>query len=182
MYLTFDDGPGGATAAILDVLRAHDAKATFFAVGKNLAARPGPARRALAEGHAVAAHTWSHPNLTGLGPTALAGELDRSVAAVRDVGSDSRCLRPPYGAIDDPVRQALRARDLRPVLWNVDSSDWRRPGARATADRLVRDAYPGAVVLLHDGGGDRSETVAALRIALPELRTEGYRLRPVPGC
>ncbi|WP_216205451.1 polysaccharide deacetylase family protein [Amycolatopsis aidingensis] len=182
LYLTFDDGPGGATAGILDVLKANQAQATFFAIGRNLAAHPGLARREIAEGHVLSGHTWSHPDLTRLGPTELAGQLDRSMAAVRDAGSDSTCLRPPYGAVDETVRHALGERGLRSVRWNVDSADWREPSARAIADRLVADAYPGAVVLLHDGGGDRARTVAALRLALPELRAKGYVFRPVPGC
>ncbi len=76
----------------------------------------------------------------------------------------------------------METRDLRSVLWNIDSRDWRTPGASTIAERLVESAYPGAVVLLHDGGGDRSQTVAALRIALPRLRAQGYEFRPVPGC
>lgn len=182
LYLTFDDGPGTATGKVLRVLNENDAEATFFTIGKQVAAHPKTARRERVAGDAVAAHTWGHLNLTRLDPTELSRQLDRSIAELRDVGSDSDCVRPPYGAVDSAVKKALDKRHLRSVLWNIDPKDWRNPGAHTIADRIVGHAYSGAVVLLHDGGGDRAQTVEALRIALPRLRSEGYRLAPIPGC
>lgn len=182
LYLTFDDGPSRATTEILDVLRTNDADATFFTTGEELLQHQDIARRAIAQGNVVAAHTFSHLNLTKLGSARLARQLERSMAALREVGSDSDCLRPPYGAVNDTVKQAMRERGLQSVLWNVDPKDWNSPGASTIADRIVSNAYPGAVVLLHDGGGDRSQTVRALRMALPKLRAQGYEFEPVPGC
>ncbi|WP_157405137.1 polysaccharide deacetylase family protein [Actinopolyspora halophila] len=182
LYLTFDDGPSNATDEILTVLNGNDVRATFFTLGENLAENHELAQRMLAEGHVVATHTWNHRNLTKLSPAELDSQLRRSVNEGRAVGSDSDCIRPPYGATNDAVQDALAEHDLRSVLWNVDPKDWKRPDAEALADRLVETAYPRAVVLLHDGGGNREKTIQALRTALPELRAKGYEFRPVPGC
>ncbi|MCP2259803.1 chitooligosaccharide deacetylase [Streptoalloteichus tenebrarius] len=182
IYLTFDDGPGTETGQILDILRENNAKAVFFAIGQNLDAHHDLARRVINEGHVVASHTWSHQNLTRVDAGQGDAEIDRAGEALRRVGSTSRCLRPPEGATNDAVKARLRAKGLRPVLWNVDTEDWKRPGADVIADRLVSRVRPGMVVLLHDGGGDRSQTVQALRTALPALAAQGYAFRAVPGC
>ncbi|MBK1783818.1 polysaccharide deacetylase family protein [Prauserella cavernicola] len=182
LHLTFDDGPGRATGAVLDVLADNDAEAVFFALGADLAQHRDVTRRAIAEGNVVANHSWAHADLTRLDPAALDAELDRTTAALRAVGSTSSCVRPPYGSTNDEVDARLDDRGLRSVLWNVDTEDWRRPGASVIAERLVDQASPGAVVLLHDGGGDRSDTVQALRIALPKLAAQGYEFTTVPGC
>ena len=181
LYLTFDDGPGDETVAILDVLREHDAKAVFFALGQNLARQSDLGRRIVAEGHALANHTWSHESLTDLGVRGRAHELEDTADLLRRLGSDSPCARPPYGATDDDVTSDLAERGLRQVLWNVDTEDWTGPGAAAIANRLMQ-AENGDVVLMHDGGSDRTQTVEALRQALPKLAADGYTFDVVPGC
>ncbi|GMA87764.1 hypothetical protein GCM10025868_30140 [Angustibacter aerolatus] len=91
-------------------------------------------------------------------------------------------MRPPFGAVDAHVRAALAARHLQTVLWDVDTEDWEEPGTKHVVHELEHEARPGRVVLLHDGGGDRHETVAALRQALPVLARRGYRFEALPGC
>ena len=181
LYLTFDDGPGDETVEILDVLREHDAKAVFFALGQDLAGQTDLGRRIVAEGHALANHTWSHENLTGLDADGRAHELADTAHLLERLGSDSRCVRPPYGSTDEEVAADLAARGMPQVRWNVDTEDWTRPGATAIAARLLQ-AESGDVVLMHDGGSDRTQTVAALRQALPKLVAAGYTFDVVPGC
>jgi peptidoglycan/xylan/chitin deacetylase (PgdA/CDA1 family) len=181
LYLTFDDGPGDETVELLDVLREHDAKAVFFALGQNLAANTDLARRTVAEGHALANHTWTHEDLTGLDAHRREHELGHTADLLDRLGSDSPCVRPPYGSTDDDVARDLTARGMSQVLWNVDTEDWTRPGAAVIAERLMR-AESGDVVLLHDGGSDRTQTVEALRQALPRLAAAGYSFDVVPGC
>ncbi|GAB3488714.1 polysaccharide deacetylase family protein [Amycolatopsis cihanbeyliensis] len=182
LYLTFDDGPGTDTGHILDVLEENDARAVFFAVGRNLDSHRDLARRAISEGHILANHTWDHQTLTTLDPAGLDAELDKATAELHQVGSTSPCVRPPSGATNEVVDTRFQEKGMRRVLWNVDTEDWREPGASVIARRLVDRATPGAVILMHDGGGDRSETVQALREALPELAARGYTFSTVPGC
>lgn len=181
LYLTFDDGPGDETVEILDVLREHDAKAVFFALGQNLARQTDLGRRIVAEGHVLANHTWSHEDLTTLDADGRDQELDHTAELLGALGSGSPCVRPPYGATDDTVADDLTARGMRQVLWNVDTADWTRPGVDAVVRSLL-GAPRGAVVLLHDGGSDRTQTVEALRVALPKLTAAGYTFDVVPGC
>lgn len=181
LYLTFDDGPGDETVEILDVLSEYDAKAVFFALGQELAQRTSLGRRIVAEGHALASHTWGHENLTGLDASGREAELAQTAKLLDQVGSDSTCVRPPYGATDDEVADDLRARGMPQVLWNIDTEDWTRPGVATITERLLA-AESGDVILLHDGGSDRTQTVAALRRALPKLASAGYTFDIVPGC
>lgn len=181
LYLTFDDGPGDETVEILDLLRAHDGKAVFFALGQNLARHTDLGRRVVAEGHALANHTWDHANLTRLDADGRAHQLEPTADLLRSLGSESPCVRPPYGATDDTVAAGLAVRGAEQVLWTVDPADWSRPGADVIAERLLT-APRGAVVLLHDGGGDRTQTVDALRQALPRLAADGWTFETVPGC
>ena len=181
LYLTFDDGPGDETTGILEVLARYDAKAVFFTLGQNLAHNAEVGSRIVAEGHVLANHTWSHANLTAIAESDRPHEVGRTAQLLAHLGSESSCVRPPHGSIDDEVRGDLRERGLRPVLWNVDTEDWTSPGADAIVDRLL-EADSGDVVLMHDGGGNRTQTVAALRRALPQLTAEGYRFETVPGC
>lgn len=181
LYLTFDDGPGDETVEILDVLSEHDAKAVFFVLGQNLAHQTDLGRRIVAEGHVLANHTWTHEDLTGLDASGREQELEDTADLLGRLGSDSPCVRPPYGSTDDDVTRDLTERGMPQVLWNIDTEDWTRPGAATIADRLMQ-AESGDVVLLHDGGSDRTQTVQALRQALPKLAEEGYAFDVVPGC
>jgi peptidoglycan/xylan/chitin deacetylase (PgdA/CDA1 family) len=179
VYLTFDDGPTPTwTPRVLDLLARYRARATFFVVGRSAATWPELVRRAYAAGHGVGNHTWSHRRLTGLRGRALVAEVGATSAVIgRATGARPRCLRPPYGTVDAASAYQARALGLRLTMWDVDPYDWRRPGAGVIAGRVLGRVRSGDVVLLHDGGGDRSQTVAALRQVLASLSARGFRFR-----
>ncbi|WP_426563617.1 polysaccharide deacetylase family protein [Angustibacter sp. McL0619] len=176
VYLTFDDGPDPEwTPQILALLARYDVRATFFEIGQEVRRHPHTAAAVRAAGQAVGSHTMHHRKLTKLSGATLAGELDAGLPGVS-------CLRPPFGVVDAHVRAAAAARGLRIVLWNVDTDDWARPGAKSIEKELLKHAKPGRTVLMHDGGGDRSQTLAALKVVLPQLVARGYRFGSFPGC
>lgn len=180
VHLTFDDGPNATyTPQVLSVLRKHNAKATFFMLGQNASGSSlvGTVR---AQGHAVGNHSWNHPQLTRLSRSAITSQLSRTDAAL---GRKASCVRPPYGATNATVRSMISARGQKQVMWTVDTNDWRRPGAGAIASRIVAGAKKNnAIILMHDGGGSRPQTVAGLDRALTTLQAQGYRFTAVPGC
>ena len=160
---------------MLELLRRYDAKATFFAVGSAVDAQPALARRIVRDGHMLGNHTYSHADLTRLPPARLFSELDRTrMAILRATGTTTRWLRPPYGAVTSATRALAAQRGYRLALWDVDPQDWRRPGAYSIAETVLTNVRPGANVLFHDGGGDRSQTLEALRRILPALAARGY--------
>lgn len=180
VHLTFDDGPNATyTPQVLSVLRKHDARATFFMLGQNASGSSlvGTVR---AQGHAVANHSWSHPQLTTLSRSAITSQLSRTDTAL---GRRATCVRPPYGATNATVRSVISSRGQKQVMWTVDTNDWRRPGAGVIASRIVAGAKKNnAIILMHDGGGNRTQTVAGLDRALTTLKAQGYRFTVVPGC
>lgn len=178
LYLTFDDGPHpGYTPQVLEALARHGARATFFVIGSLAERYPGIIQRITAEGHTVANHTWNHEALAGL-PQEV---FDDTVGRTQDLlGSRATsCLRPPYGSIDAFTRDWAANHGLDIALWNVDPADWRSPPAADIAQHIVDHARDGAIVLLHDGGGDRTQTVLALEAALQSLVGRGFRFEPL---
>ncbi len=178
VYLTFDDGPHPRwTPQILQVLNQYQVRATFFVVGQQAARYGALARREHAAGHGIGNHTWSHRSLRGVSYARFRQEALRTQQVLGPL--DSRCLRPPYGAMDSHTRQYAHSLGYRLVLWTVDPRDWQRPGANVIAGRVLSQVHPGSIVVLHDAGGDRAQTVAALRMFLPRLRAAGYRMAPI---
>jgi peptidoglycan/xylan/chitin deacetylase (PgdA/CDA1 family) len=177
VYLTFDDGPTPAwTPRVLELLARYQAQATFFVLGRSAAAHPELIRRQFAAGHGIGNHTWSHRRLTGLTGERLAAEVGPTSAAIqRATGAPVRCLRPPYATVDAASAARVRALGLRLVLWDIDTNDWLRPGAGVIAARVLGRVRSGDVVLFHDGGGDRTQTVAALEQVLATLSARGFR-------
>jgi peptidoglycan/xylan/chitin deacetylase (PgdA/CDA1 family) len=171
LYLTFDDGPSRDwTPKVLQVLDRYDAKATFFQLGRAQRAYPALARRVRAAGHTIANHSTTHRDLTMLSNGGIRWEVRN--------GPDSPCFRPPYGAINHRVRSVLRSEGVRDiVLWDIDTLDWTRPGSHRIARTVIKYARPGKIVLMHDGGANRSQTVAALDTILRELNDQGYVFR-----
>jgi peptidoglycan/xylan/chitin deacetylase (PgdA/CDA1 family) len=175
VYLTFDDGPSQYTPAILQILRATHSTATFFELGFRQAEYPGEAAHVRAEGSNIGNHTYSHADLTKLKPAQISSEVAR--------GPRSRCLRPPFGATNPTVGRILARKGLRQVLWTVDTRDWSRPGRKQIVKTATGPAVrAGSIVLMHDGGGDRSQTVAALPQIIATLQQRGYVVRRIPGC
>lgn len=180
--LTFDDGPWPRqTDAVLRVLASEGVPATFFLIGKQVKAHPEIVRRVVQAGHAVGNHTYHHVDLAATDGERLAREIagtNRAISAAS--GVEPRWLRPPGGAIDADAYRAAADQHLRVVLWTVDPQDWRngKTAAQIEAD-VVRSVRPGAVILLHDGGGDRSQTIAALPGIIKKLRARGYEFVPL---
>jgi peptidoglycan-N-acetylglucosamine deacetylase len=184
VYLTFDDGPTVAhTRRVLDLLDEYDAKATFFQVGENATAHPALTRSVVERGHVLGNHTWAHRDMRKLSPQRLSHQITRASDALRRIsGQPITCLRPPYGAVNRRVRSTVRDKELALKLWDVDPRDWKRPGAATIARRVISRADPGDVVLMHDGGGNRAQSVRALERILRSLGTKGYRFETLPGC
>jgi peptidoglycan-N-acetylglucosamine deacetylase len=176
--LTFDDGPGPYTDEILRILRRHDAPATFFVLGNMLDSFPRTVRMLLREGHAVGSHSFGHPHMGQMSLELQASELRMLEQAMEEHGIPApRIFRPPYGSFNKRTVEILDQRRSLMVLWSIDSSDYLNPGADLIVERALQGIEPGSVVLLHDGGGDRSQTIAALPRILKGL--ERRNLQPV---
>ncbi len=179
--LTFDDGPGLYTPQILRELKRMHVPATFFVIGREAEAFPRYVHAEARAGDAVGDHTELHPPLAELPPAAQRSELVTAAQAIHRAGAPSPILfRPPYGSFDAATIALLHRLRMLMVLWSVDTSDYTRPGVSRIIDTAVSGAQPGAIILMHDGGGDRSETVAALPRIIELLRRRGYRLVTVP--
>ena len=178
VYLTFDDGPHPVyTAQVLDVLARHGARATFFVLGSLVEAHPEIIDRIVAEGHTIANHTWNHEALAGLPRPAFDETVSRTQAILADRATP--CLRPPYASVDAYTSEWASSHGLSLIMWNVDPGDWRRPPAAEIADHIVQRAKAGAIILLHDGGGNRTRTVQGLDMALERLAGQDLRFEPV---
>ncbi len=168
--LTFDDGPGPHTRGILRALRRAHAHATFFVLGNQIRGRARLLRRELSLGNEVADHSWSHPALPSY------TQIRSTAVRIRRATGFRPCLfRPPYGTVNSRLVSDARRLGMRTIDWDVDPRDWSRPGAGALANRVVNRVHPGAIVVMHDGGAGRGQTVAALPIILRRLRRRGYR-------
>lgn len=179
--LTFDDGPGPYTEQIVRILVRMHAPATFFIVGEELDYFSAGLRAELAHGFVVGDHTETHPWLAHLDAAAQYGQIhDDAVRIERLGGPYPRLFRPPYGFYDRQTMATLRRLHMLMVLWSIDPGDWRLPGVGAIVASVLSAARPGAIVIMHDGGGDRSQTVAALPAIIRGLRRRRYRLVNVP--
>lgn len=174
--LTFDDGPNPPTTdRILALLKRYDARATFFVLGQGVAPLADCARRVVASGSEIGIHSWHHDWYTRRGSTWLRADIARCQKALSTAGlPPARWLRPPYGAHNARIDAVIRSMGLSVAMWDVDPFDWRRPGAAIIHRRVVSRVHNGDVVLLHDGGGSRSQTIAALEMILKTLSARGY--------
>ncbi|MFF7531860.1 polysaccharide deacetylase family protein [Streptomyces bobili] len=178
MVLTFDDGPDPRyTPGILDTLAEYDVRAMFFVCGEMAAGQPGLLARMADEGHTVGNHTWSHPLLTKLTRRQIRSEMTRTSEVIENAyGERPRWFRAPYGAWNRAAFQLGSELGMEPLAWTVDTLDWTSPGTGTIVDRVGNGAAPGVVVLSHDAGGDRSQSVRALRRYLPRLLDSGYHI------
>ncbi|HJR27006.1 MAG TPA: polysaccharide deacetylase family protein, partial [Acidimicrobiales bacterium] len=179
--LTFDDGPHPRyTPAILDVLARYGVQATFFALGREAERHPDLVQRIVAEGHAIANHTWDHPDLRTLDEQQFAHQVDHTNDVLHSIsGHRPICARPPYGRSDPNVTSRLAARGLTNVVWSIDSRDFAKPGAGAIVDSALDGLHPGAIILLHDGGGNRDQTIEALPTIIERIQAAGHRIAPI---
>jgi|GEM_PF-208790 len=182
--LTFDDGPSPEyTPLILDVLKKHNVKATFFLVGKHVKKYPDVARRILAEGHEIGNHTYSHRDLVPSTIKKLKREILQNQELIKEyLGVETRLFRPPRGIYSEAVRQFVVKNGLTMVLWSLSGIDWAGTPASLIAKRILRYTHPGAIILLHDSGAlirseghSRINTAKALDKAIPALKERGYR-------
>jgi peptidoglycan-N-acetylglucosamine deacetylase len=195
--LTFDDGPNPPyTTAILDVLEREHVRATFFVVGRAVAAYPSVVRREVRDGDAIGNHTWSHSHMILMDGAQVRNSLAKTDDAIyRAAGVHTRIMRPPFGARDWLVLDQARSLGYTPVMWSVPlAKDWEEPPAQTIADRIVPYVHDGSIIVLHDGNRgivcenshvsaktcDRHSEIEATRLIIERLRSEGYRFVTVP--
>ncbi len=175
--LTFDDGPSGYTPDILKILKDKGAKATFYNLGSQEANYGKYAKQLVEDGHELASHTNAHQYLPNLDANALRAEISSAADALESAaGVRPQMIRAPYGAFT--LTEWGRAGDIIScnVLWNIDTLDWKRPGADAIKAAVLSNAFNGAIVLMHDGGGNRGQDVEALPGIIDGLKAAGYEL------
>jgi peptidoglycan/xylan/chitin deacetylase (PgdA/CDA1 family) len=176
--LTFDDGPGQATGQVLDLLAQYHAKATFCEIGPQASANPALVKRILADGHRLCDHTVHHPQpMHTLSHDKQVYEIDAAKDMITQAGGPGTQVswfRAPGGDFSADNRQIAVQDGLRPLGWTVDTRDWSKPGVPAIIANVQKELHPGGIILMHDGGGDRSQTVAALKLLLPWLVQQGY--------
>lgn len=182
--LTFDDGPWPESSRkILDILNDNDAHATFFVIGNQCKDNATVLKQIADAGNQIATHSYDHADGSGQGVNMTLMSTDEQIAevtkgfkAIEDVlgYQVSRVMRAPGGNYYGPMVETLASHVTAEFGWDVDTLDWSRPGVDTIVQRIL-SVQPGQIVLMHDGGGDRSQTVEALRIALPQLKEQGYR-------
>jgi peptidoglycan/xylan/chitin deacetylase (PgdA/CDA1 family) len=181
MALTFDDGPSPYTAAIVKVLVRMRVPATFFVVGQQLGDFASAVRDEARHGFLIGDHTENHAWLIHLNATGQLGQIRDDAVRLQRLGIPfPRLFRPPYGAYNSQTLQTLRGLRMLMVLWSIDPGDWRRPGTQEIVSDVLGNSKPGAIVIMHDGGGDRSQTAAALPEVIRGLRRRKYHLVSVP--
>jgi peptidoglycan-N-acetylglucosamine deacetylase len=177
--LTFDDGPWYQTSQFLDLLEHYDVQATFFEIGEHVPTfgEDGAIeRRMLADGDMIGDHTWSHIDVAGAGAVAES-QIEDAAAAIRTAthGFTPCLFRAPYGDVSPALISEARSLGFTTIQWNIDPRDWALPGVGEIESNVLENARPGAIVEMHDGGGNRSETLAALPDIITTLRARGYR-------
>ena len=175
--LTIDDGPSPVyTPQVLSLLAKYRITAAFSMIGENVTYYPSIAREVADAGHTIVNHTWNHANLTSMKPAGVHSEIDQATDAIHGAtGKHPQLFRAPYGAWSRTVLQHCVREKLTPLDWSVDPADWSRPGVSKIVKTIMRTTKTGSIILEHDGGGDRSQTVAALKVVIPRLLDEGYR-------
>nr|WP_225225730.1 polysaccharide deacetylase family protein [Komarekiella delphini-convector] len=179
--LTFDDGPWPETTdQVLDILKANNIKGTFFVVGQNLKNYPELGKRIVIEGHVIANHTWHHW-YHFFNPQAAAFEIERTTDLIYQVtGAKTTLFRPPGGMLHNGLAAYAKNKKYTVVMWSADSIDYKLPTVPNLIKNVIKDSKPGGIVLMHDGGGNRSRTVQALPEIVSTFRKQGYRFVTIP--
>lgn len=177
VVLTFDDGPDPAyTGPILDILKKKQVGATFFVLGECVEANPDLLRRMLKEGHEIGNHGYTHDYSQRYSQSKTLDEIRRTDKAVyAATGIHTYFYRPPGGFTLKSQTEIINRNGYEVILWSADSRDWRKPGVNRIKKNVLSNVFPGAIVLFHDGGGMRSQTVKALEQVIDQLRVNGYR-------
>jgi peptidoglycan/xylan/chitin deacetylase (PgdA/CDA1 family) len=173
--MTFDDGPSATlTPKLLNLLAARRIKATFFVIGENVAEHPDIVARAAREGHEIANHSWSHPNLAKTSDEGVRRQLWRTDEAIKNAtGTRPTLLRPPYGSITEREKRWIHDEfGYQIVLWDVDPYDWKRPGPVAVRNRILQETRPGSIVLSHD---IHPGTIEAMPSTFDALEAKGFK-------
>ncbi len=172
--LTFDDGPDPIdTPDVLNILKEKNVRATFFVLGQAAQANPYLLKRLVLEGHEIGNHSFNHDYQQ----RRLVEEIKQTDQEVfASTGSHTYFYRPPGGFLSKNQLETVRKNGHIVALWSVDSKDWRNPGVRQIVDNVIKNIFPGAIILLHDGGYQRTQTVKALGPIIDALRDRGYRL------
>jgi peptidoglycan/xylan/chitin deacetylase (PgdA/CDA1 family) len=183
--LTFDDGPDRRyTPMVLDVLNKYNVKATFFLVGARVAALPEVTRRIARDGHAIGNHTYWHPALYKHSPDRLKWEVTQTDEIIqRTIGVRPKLFRAPYGGLNQEIVQQLKSEGYSVIGWDVDTLDWKQPGAAQIADVVLAHIHPGAIILMHSAGHwtqNLSGTAEALDTLIPELKRQGLQFVTIP--
>ncbi len=179
--LTFDDGPGPYSQQLVDTLHRLGVPATFFAIGVMETWFSGATRSELRDGDVVGDHTQTHPVLAELSPADQRLQLLDQAAEIEEQGLPfPRLFRPPYGSFDTATLRELHQLHMLMVLWSTDTSDYTLPGVRAIVRRALAGAHPGAIILMHDAGGNRAQTIAALPAIVRGLRRRGLTPVTIP--
>src|SRR6266567_7362857 len=180
--LTFDDGPSPVyTPQVLSILQRYKVHATFFCIGEWVHLYPGLVEETFRAGNVIGDHTWSHPDLTKLSSYAVRWQLSSASAAIQyAIGSPPALFRPPYGATNATVVSIASQLGLLQILWTIDPRDWALPGVNAIVNIVLSHATNRSIILMHDGGGDRSETVRALPLIISALQQRGFTFVTVP--
>ncbi len=179
--LTFDDGPWPeSTKQVLDILKSNNIKGTFFVVGQNLKNYPELGKEIVAQGHVIANHTWHHW-YHFFNQQAAAFEIDRTTDLIYQVtGVKTTLFRPPGGMMHNGLVGYAKGQKYTVVMWSADSIDYKLPAVPKLINNVIKDSRPGGIVLMHDGGGNRSRTVQALPEIISNFRKQGYRFVTVP--
>jgi peptidoglycan/xylan/chitin deacetylase (PgdA/CDA1 family) len=179
--LTFDDGPWpNTTAKVLDILKKNRIKSTFFVVGQNVKNYPDLTKQIVADGHIIANHTWHHW-YHQMNAQAAAYEVANTTDIIyQTTGVRTSLFRPPGGIMNNGVAAYAKNNKYAVIMWSADSMDYSRPAVPRLMNNIFREAKPGGIVLMHDGGGDRSHTVKALPEIISRFRKQGYEFVTVP--
>jgi peptidoglycan/xylan/chitin deacetylase (PgdA/CDA1 family) len=179
--LTFDDGPWpGSTANVLDILKKNNIKGTFFIVGQMLKNHPDLGVRIVTEGHVIANHTWTH-RYHFMNPQVAAYEVDSTSDLIyQTTGVKTTLFRPPGGIMNNGVAAYARNQKYTIVMWSADSVDYSRPPVSRLIRNVIKASKPGGIVLMHDGGGNRSHSVQALPQIIDYFKKQGYSFVTIP--
>jgi peptidoglycan-N-acetylglucosamine deacetylase len=177
--LTIDDGPSPVyTPQVLRLLARYRITATFSMIGIEAQSHPAVAREVADAGHLIVNHTWTHLDLQWLPPALVTEQMTRAADAIHAAtGRVPDLFRAPYGAWSPFVLAQCARTGLTPLGWSVDPRDWSRPGVPSIVTNIMRNTHAGSIILEHDGGGNRAQTVAALKIVIPRLLAAGYHFR-----